>query len=159
MMPGVGRLGERVVRRRSHGCSPLRGETGRSVLGVGASSLIIYGAQPGGCSDRGIAVMIFDDRIREEKRPRPVGTGECRGTGKVEWMWGPGACPGGGRYVGFKEPARLAEERGQAPGPHPSPHLPPVPTGRERTFSVIPSFGWQSSSGVLKWPTCKRDWP
>jgi len=44
------------------------------------------------------------------------------------------------RSVCFTEPKpkQIVLPRGQAPGPHPSPHPPLVPTGRGRMVSIIP---------------------
>src|SRR6266851_4280066 len=64
---------------------------------------------------------------------RPVGT-----RGGVEWMRGPCACPRWGEMIQrvSMKPWRNRHARGQAQGPHPSPHPPLVPTerrGRKRS--------------------------
>src|SRR5216684_5936214 len=58
---------------------------------------------------------------------RPVGT-----RGWVGWMRGPGACPRPGELLQrlSRKPWRNRHSRGQAQGPHPSPHPPLVPTER-----------------------------
>src|SRR5581483_4080043 len=63
---------------------------------------------------------------------RPVGT---RGGGGR--TWGPCACPRRGTSSGeaLRNPTGICLSRGQAQGPHPSPHPPLVPTEPGRTVS------------------------
>ena len=70
---------------------------------------------------------------------RPVGT-----RGGVGWMRGPCACPARTtiRVAALILARAFRPPPGQAQGPHLSHQPPPVPTGREPTFSVLPSFGW-----------------
>ena len=55
-----------------------------------------------------------------------------RERGGVGWRRGPGACPRPGELIQrvSTKPWRTRHSRGQAPGPHPSPHPPLVPTER-----------------------------
>src|SRR5216684_533066 len=52
------------------------------------------------------------------------------------------------RPVGLTQPRPLVRPPEQAPGPHPSPRPPLVPTGRRQTFPIIPRFGRQKSLGT-----------
>ena len=49
--------------------------------------------------------------------------------------------------VGLTQPRPLVMPPGQAQGPLPAPRPPLVPTGRRRTFPIIPRFGCQKSLG------------
>src|SRR5713101_5088249 len=57
-------------------------------------------------------------------------------------------CPYRTQAVGLTEPRSLVRPPGQAPGPHPSPRPPLVPTGRRQTFPIIPRFGCHKSLGA-----------
>src|SRR5579859_1436285 len=64
------------------------------------------------------------NRQYDNTLPPPVGTG-----GRAEWMRGPCACPRrGATRVCHGIPAKSCCDKGQAQGPHPSQHPPPVPT-------------------------------
>jgi hypothetical protein len=75
---------------------------------------------------------------------RPVGT-----RGGVGWMRGPCACPRGDATGWLHRTQTNVMPAGQAPGPHPAPRPPLVPTGRSQTFPLIPRCGWRKSSGRL----------